>query len=323
MSRGWKAPMRCNGGFRRDWPLARWGRLLSSNPFWRWGHWGCWGCIRWVLGACWRGGSAAEYRGENLGVAPSRKKAARREPARLAAWTAQGPIAAVMEKELRTLMRTLPLLYAMGAPLILVMSSSAAFLKGRGPDGHTFPLGAAAVRVLRAARVHADCSITTLAPEGAGIQLYFLSPTPIRTVLLAKNLFHSALFLLDGLLAGILASCGWESRTVRWWRLRWRGCFLRCRESGRGKHLFDHHALPSQSGTDFAAARIAGQCARQPADSVGESSGRGRQSSRCAGFLRVFGWLCRFSWRWPQALSLPGRACCAMRTPWLISARIP
>jgi ABC-2 type transport system permease protein len=42
--------------------------------------------------------------------------------------------------------------------------------------------------------------------EGAGIQAYFLSPTPIRTVLLAKNLFLSVLFLLVAILAAVLAS---------------------------------------------------------------------------------------------------------------------
>jgi ABC-2 type transport system permease protein len=40
--------------------------------------------------------------------------------------------------------------------------------------------------------------------EGMGIQLYFLSPTPMRTVMLAKNLFHSVLFGLTILVAGTL-----------------------------------------------------------------------------------------------------------------------
>jgi ABC-2 type transport system permease protein len=45
-----------------------------------------------------------------------------------------------------------------------------------------------------------------LGAEGAGIQLLFISPTPIRTVLLAKNLLHSVLFVLVALAAGALAS---------------------------------------------------------------------------------------------------------------------
>ena len=44
-----------------------------------------------------------------------------------------------------------------------------------------------------------------LGAEGAGIQLLFLSPTPIRTVLLAKNLLHSILFVLVGFAAGVLS----------------------------------------------------------------------------------------------------------------------
>jgi hypothetical protein len=44
-----------------------------------------------------------------------------------------------------------------------------------------------------------------LGAEGAGIQLLFFSPTPIRTVLLAKNLLHSILFVLVGLAAGVLS----------------------------------------------------------------------------------------------------------------------
>jgi len=39
----------------------------------------------------------------------------------------------------------------------------------------------------------------------------FLSPTPMRTVLLAKNLFHALLYGLSALIAGVLASLrlGW------------------------------------------------------------------------------------------------------------------
>ncbi|HEX3473364.1 MAG TPA: hypothetical protein VHT28_19440, partial [Silvibacterium sp.] len=37
----------------------------------------------------------------------------------------------------------------------------------------------------------------SLGGEGAGIQLYFMSPTPMRTVMLAKNLVHLALFSLE------------------------------------------------------------------------------------------------------------------------------
>jgi ABC-2 type transport system permease protein len=150
----------------------------------------------------------AEYRGESLGVAPSRKKAAagRAKSARRegrALLEGSGPVAAVIEKELRTLLRTMPLLYAIGAPLLLVLVFSGAFIRN-GPQAHIFPLA------LPLCIVYAQLGFTrlfynNLGAEGKGIQLYFLSPTPMRTVLLAKNLFHSVLFGLTILVAGTLA----------------------------------------------------------------------------------------------------------------------
>jgi ABC-2 type transport system permease protein len=145
----------------------------------------------------------AEYRGESLGVAPSRKQEQRRQGRWLL--DGQGPIAAVMEKELRALMRTMPLLYSIGAPLVLAIVFSAAFLRGRGPEGHVFPM-ALPVAVVYALLGFTQFFYNNLGAEGAGIQVYFLSPTPIRTVLLAKNMFHSVLFVLAALLAGVLVS---------------------------------------------------------------------------------------------------------------------
>jgi len=150
----------------------------------------------------------AEYRGENLGWAPSRTKAAaslsnadRREGGRM--WGGSGPIAAVIEKELRALLRTSPLLFAVGAPLLLMVVFSTVFIRNGGAQGHVFPLA------LPICMVYAQLGFTqlfynNLGAEGAGIQLYFLSPTPIRTVMLAKNLFHSVLFGLVALTAGVL-----------------------------------------------------------------------------------------------------------------------
>ena len=99
--------------------------------------------------------------------------------------------------------RTLPLLYAIGAPLLLVLVFAGVFIRN-GPTGHTFQLA------LPICLVYAQLGFTqliynNLGAEGAGIQVYFLSPTPMRSVLLAKNVFHSMLFLLVALAAGALA----------------------------------------------------------------------------------------------------------------------
>jgi ABC-2 type transport system permease protein len=150
----------------------------------------------------------AEYRGESLGVAPARKKLAaiqgssvrRRGVGRL---NGSGPLAAVMEKELRTLLRTLPLLYAIGAPLLLVLVFSGTFIRNR-PQTHIFPL-ALPLCILYAQLGFTRLFYNNMGAEGMGIQLYFLSPTPIRKVLLAKNLFHSLLFGLTIMVAAALA----------------------------------------------------------------------------------------------------------------------
>lgn len=144
-----------------------------------------------------------EYRGENLGDAPSRKKVEKRSGPWLL--DGSGPIAAVMEKEVRTVLRALPLLYGLGAPMIMVFLFSGIYRnKGESSFSHA-PFGL--LLCLAYAMVgFTQLLYNNLGTEGAGIQLLFLSPTPIRTVLLAKNLFHSLLFLVDAVLVCIIAS---------------------------------------------------------------------------------------------------------------------
>lgn len=163
----------------------------------------------------------AEYRGENLGVAPSRvvavagrsKAAVKAGIFGLAALDAggepmihgSGPITAIMEKDVRSLLRTLPLLYAIGAPLLLVLVFSTIFLKNGAVQSPVFPLA------LPICMVYAQLGFTqifynNLGTEGAGIQLYFLSPVRMRTVLLAKNMLHSLLFALVATVAGVLTT---------------------------------------------------------------------------------------------------------------------
>jgi len=164
----------------------------------------------------------SEYSGESLGEAPGRINMARKRSvaaananeatvsrdAALGAGAAPagraGAILAVIEKELRAMLRTLPLLYAIGAPLLLVLVFSGVFIRS-GQSAHTFWFA------MPLCLVYAQLGFTqifynNLGAEGTGIQIYFLSPTSIRTVMLAKNLFHSILFCLVALTAGVLAS---------------------------------------------------------------------------------------------------------------------
>ena len=163
----------------------------------------------------------SEYSGENLDSAPARSrggtKGARtiagrqRLVRRDAEWSssaelsgAAGPIMAIVAKEFRSLLRTLPLLYAVGAPLVMVLIISGSFLRG-GQRPHVsvfaFPLCVFFAQL----GFHRLLS-NNLGVEGAGIQLYFLSPTPMRSVLLAKNLFHSVIYVITLVIAGFLAA---------------------------------------------------------------------------------------------------------------------
>jgi ABC-2 type transport system permease protein len=146
----------------------------------------------------------SEYRGENLGQAPSRKKVDKRDRGWLP--NAAGPVAAVIEKELRSLLRTMPVLYALGMPVVMVFFFSAMFHNGTSRSLRPQMQIALPIGVAYALLGFTQLFYNNLGAEGAGIQLYFLSPTPIRSVMLAKNLFHSALFLFDALVAGFVVS---------------------------------------------------------------------------------------------------------------------
>ena len=144
----------------------------------------------------------AEYRGESLGEAPSRQKSERRQGEWLI--DGSGPIAAVMEKELRTLKRAMPFLYAIALPLVMVFVFSG--LRGlRSDTAHHMPFGLL-ISLIYAFLGFTQLFYNNLGPEGVGIQLLFLSPTPIRKVILAKNLFHALLFSVDALLTIVIAS---------------------------------------------------------------------------------------------------------------------
>lgn len=153
----------------------------------------------------------AEFRGENLSEAPARVQQQARDNK---SWRldGSGPIAAVLEKELHTLTRALPLLYGVGAPLLMVFIFAGMF-HTRG--GMRFPW------LLPVSLAYAFLGFTqllynNLGTEGTGIQVLFLSPTPFRTVILAKNLFHACLFAVDAVLVTIVASVryGFPSATL-------------------------------------------------------------------------------------------------------------
>ena len=145
----------------------------------------------------------AEYRGENLGEAPIPTKTRERERSWLG--LGGGPIAAEIEKEFRTLSRSMTQLYAICVPPIMVVVVSSLFRNGglisHQPVRLALPVGVA-YGLLGFTQLIYNC----LGTEGKGIQLLFLFPVPVRTILLAKNLFHSALYLIAAMVSGTLTS---------------------------------------------------------------------------------------------------------------------
>ncbi len=144
----------------------------------------------------------AEYRGENLGETAVQEVIAERREGWVLDGT--GPIAAVMEKELRTMLRSMPLLYSVGAPLFMVLIFGGLIRSNTSGAGHSFTFALPAC-IAYALLGSSQMIYNTLGAEGTGVQVLFLSPTPVRTVLLAKNLFHALVFGVVALLAGILA----------------------------------------------------------------------------------------------------------------------
>lgn len=139
----------------------------------------------------------AESRGENLSEAPGRSATGRSRPeSGNRRWLDfSGPVAAVFEKDLRYLLRSGPMLYNLASPLVMVFIFGGTAHYGRMADmrkEYALPLGLIWA-FLGLTRIISN----SLGAEGAGIQFYFLSPTPLRRVMLGKNALHLFLFCIE------------------------------------------------------------------------------------------------------------------------------
>ncbi len=148
----------------------------------------------------------AQYRGESLSEAGAPKtEAARGKAATSSGWVdVTGPLAAVMVKELRYLMRNYQLLYGLAAPLLLMLIFTGS---PRHPNGGIAIQGQFLypVAVLYAFLGLTRLIFNSLGTEGPGLQFYFTSPVPFRKVMLAKNLFHLGLLTVEIAVLWIIA----------------------------------------------------------------------------------------------------------------------
>lgn len=163
----------------------------------------------------------SESRGESLSEAPRRRTKSAGK-LRRPALDFSGPIAAVIEKDLRYLLRSGPMLYNLAAPLVMVFVFGGAFRGGHFTSSirieYALPIG-----LVWAFLGLARLICNNLGMEGDGIQFFFLSPTPMRTVILGKNFLHLILFGFEAALisAVILYRFGFPVPSVAAATLAW------------------------------------------------------------------------------------------------------
>jgi len=142
-----------------------------------------------------------EFRGENFNEAPARPRVAKdAKEAQRSGFDFGGlppAIAAGIEKELRYLVRGPSMLLGVLTPLVLV----ALYANRLGSFELLLP-GAMAYTLFALL----PTLYNVLGQDAAGAQLYLLSPTPIRTVFLAKNLVSSALIVCVAGAAALLVA---------------------------------------------------------------------------------------------------------------------
>jgi ABC-2 type transport system permease protein len=149
----------------------------------------------------------SQSRGESLSEAPARAAALPRRKAEThSSWLdVTGPVAAIMVKEARYLMRSYQLLYGLVAPLILMLVFTGT------PEHHNAGALVTPLRFLFPIAVfYAFLGLTrlnfnSLGAEGSGLQFYFVSPVPFWKVMLGKNLFHCMLLTVEVVVLWIIA----------------------------------------------------------------------------------------------------------------------
>ena len=153
----------------------------------------------------------AQYRGENLSEAVARTVAPAGKHTIQLGWEVPGvssPVSAVLEKEIHYLSRSGPMLFTLLMPVVVLLifrfssgkTDSAGGLLGHSSD-LAFPVGAAYTLLILTNLVY-----NSFGADAAGIQFYFVSPVRFREILLAKNLTHFLVLVVEMVLVWIGAS---------------------------------------------------------------------------------------------------------------------
>jgi len=153
----------------------------------------------------------AQYRGENLSEVAAASVVPIDRSLRVG-WNLPGfsaPVAAVFEKEIRYLLRSGPMLISLIAPLFVLfvfrfgaMNSvrhSGVFLS-RAPD-MAFPAAVGYTLLMLT-----NLAYNNFGGDAGGIQFFYASPVRFREIVLAKNLTHAGILILEVIFAWVAVS---------------------------------------------------------------------------------------------------------------------
>jgi ABC-2 type transport system permease protein len=144
----------------------------------------------------------AQYRGESLSESSAPITARSGKLLVQPGWNLPGlpaAVAAIFEKEFRTLSRSGPMLFALVMPVVVLLIFRMTPPPGRGSESYfsrapdlAFPVGAAYALLMLTNLIY-----NNFGHEGAGVQMYFVSPVGFRDIFLAKNLAHACVMALE------------------------------------------------------------------------------------------------------------------------------
>ncbi len=164
----------------------------------------CCGVVGWLLAIRLR----AEYRGENLSEA-RRPSAEARAPVR-AGWNVTGvspTVAALLEKDLRYLLRNTMAYLSLLTPALIILALSLGRHGSPHPKVTGFMLGSSTYFPMAVAYVLltvVGLAYNSLAYDGPGLPMLFAAPLRFRDVMVAKNLLHSMVLAAEVIIVFVL-----------------------------------------------------------------------------------------------------------------------
>jgi ABC-2 type transport system permease protein len=147
----------------------------------------------------------AQYRGENLSEVAARSASIERQALRLG-WNLPGlppSVAAVFEKEIRYLTRSGPMLLTLIMPIFMLVIFRLGPMSRQGSFFARAPNMALPAAAGYALLILTNLVYNNFGGDAAGIQFFYASPVRFSQIILAKNLTHATILVLEMALAWV------------------------------------------------------------------------------------------------------------------------